>query len=261
MPIDIKLVTKLRELTGAGIGDCKTALEEADGDIDKGVEVLRKSGALKAAKKSERATNEGVISISRDGNKVAIVGLACETDFAARNEDFIKTVDEYSKKLLNLSIDEFKTFVEENIKNELVVRIGENLKLIAVDIIEGETVGAYLHSNKKVASVVVISGGTEELAVELAMQVTAMSPKYIKPEDVPAEEQEKEKEIYREQLKVEGKSEEMLEKIIPGKLNKYYQEVCLLKQAFVKDDKKSVEQYIKEQGEGIEVIKFSRYQI
>jgi len=261
MSIDTKLITQLREATGAGIGDCKEALEEAGSDLDKAVEILRKKGAVKAAKKSERATSEGVISFTKKGNKVAVAGLACETDFVSRNEDFIKTVDEFADKLMEIGEKDFKDWADEKIKNELIVKIGENLKLVASDIIEGDVVGVYLHSNKKVASVVVLSGGDEELAVDLAMQVTAMSPKYIKPEDVTSEEIEKEKEIYREQLKAEGKPEEMWEKIIPGKLNKYYQEVCLIKQAYIKEDKKSVEQLLKEKGENIEVVEFKRYQI
>ena len=142
-----------------------------------------------------------------------------------------------------------------------MVKLGENIQLSVADIIEGEVIGIYLHSNKKVAAVVVLNGGTQGLAAELAMQVTAMSPKYIKPEDIPVEEIAKEKEIYQEQLKAEGKPVGMWEKIIPGKLNKFYQEVCLIKQAYIKDDKISVENFIKQQGKEIEVVKFSRYQI
>jgi len=259
--IDTKLITKLRELTGAGIADCKAALEESDSDLDKAVEALRKKGVLKAAKKSDRATNEGVISIAQGDKKVATVGLACETDFVARTDDFIKTVDEFSVKLLEVGQGEFKNWAEEKIKNELVVKIGENIQLIDSEVVEGEVIGSYLHSNKKVAAVVVMSGGSQELANDLAMQVTAMSPQYLKPADVPAEEIEKEKEIYREQLKAENKPEAMRDKIIPGKLDKYYQSVCLLKQAFIKDDKITVEELIKQQSQGAEVIKFSRYQI
>lgn len=261
MSIDTKIIIKLRELTGAGVGDCKEALEEASGDLDKAVEVLRKKGAVKAAKKSERQTNEGVISFAKDHSKVAVVGLACETDFVSRNEDFIKTVDEFSQKLLEVGQAELKSWAESKIKDELVVKIGENIQLAVNDIIEGDVIGTYLHSNKKIASAVVLSEGDEELAVELAMQVAAMSPKYIQPEDIPAAEIEKEKEVYRAQLKTENKPEAMWEKIILGKLNKYYQEVCLVKQPFIKEDKKSVEQLVKEKGGNIKIIKFTRYQI
>ncbi len=261
MAIDTKLIIKLRELSGAGVGDCSAALEEANSDIDKAIEILRKKGAVKAAKKSERTTKEGVIAIAKDDSKVAIVGLACETDFVARNQDFIKAVDQMAQKLLTTPEDEFKSWAEDKIKNDLTIKIGENIKLLVAEIIKGELVGTYLHSNKKLAAVVVLSGGDGGLATDLAMQVTAMSPRYLKPEQISAEEIEKEKEIYQEQLKTEGKPEAMREKIILGKLNKYYQEVCLLKQVFIKDDKISIEDFIKKQGKEIEVVKFVRYQI
>ena len=259
--IDTQLITKLRKISGAGIADCKSALEEADSDIDKALEILRKKGSVKAAKKAERETSEGVIAIASEGNKLAIVGLACETDFVARNEYFVNAVNDFSKKLLEMGLDEFKPWAEAKIKDELIIKIGENIQLANADIMEGEVLGSYLHSNKKIASVVVLSGGSQELATDLAMQVTAMSPQYVKPEDVPADEIEKEKEIYKEQLKTEGKPEEMWDKIIPGKLNKYYGEVCLIKQAFIKDDKMKVEELVKQAGDGVQVIKFSRYSV
>lgn len=258
MAIDTKLITKLRELTGAGMVDCKAALKEADNDIDKAVEILRKKGVMKAAKKLDRTTKEGVIAITQEGNKAAIVGLACETDFVARNDDFIKTVEEFTQKLLETGEDEFRSWAEARIKNELIVKIGENIQLAFFKVIEGEAIGTYLHSNKKIAAAVILSQEDKELAVDLAMQVAAMSPKYLKPEDVLAEELEKEKEIYREQLKDEGKPENVLDKIIEGKLSKYYQEVCLLKQPFIKDDKINIEELINEK---VEVIEFIRYQI
>ncbi|MBI3290832.1 elongation factor Ts [Candidatus Falkowbacteria bacterium] len=261
MSIDIKLITKLRELTGAGIADCKSALEESGGDIDKAIEALRKKGALKAAKKSERATNEGVIAIRQEGNKAAVVGVAAETDFVARNEDFIKAIDEFAQKLSAVGEEDFRSWAEEKIRNELIVKLGENIQLVIAEILEGGVVGIYLHSNKKLGAAVILNGGNVKLASELAMQVTAMAPIYIKPEDVPTEELEKETEIYRERLKAEGKPEEMWDKIIAGKLEKYYQEVCLLNQAFIKDDKLSIEQLIKQSGDNVSVVKFSRYAI
>jgi len=261
MTIGTNLIVKLRELTGAGVGDCKVALEEAAGDLDKATEILRKKGAIKAAKKSDRATNEGVIAIAKSGNKASVVGIACETDFVARNEDFIKTVNDFADKLLNTNENDFRQWADDRIKNELVVKIGENIQLAAAEVVEGEVIGTYLHSNKKIASVVILSGGNEELATDLAMQVAAMSPKYIKPEDVDSKELEKEKEIYAEQLKAEGKPEAMLEKIIAGKISKYYQEVCLIKQSFIKDDKIPVEDFVKRAGDGIKIVDFRRYQI
>lgn len=259
--IDSKLVMQLREQTGAGVLDAKKALEETGGDLEKAKDILRKKGAVKAANKAERLTKEGLIVMARQGNKVAVVSLACETDFVARNADFIKTAEEFAQALLTKGVSEFKGCAEAKIKNELVVKIGENIQLGAFDIVEGAVLGNYLHSNKKVAAVVVLSGGTGELAGELAMQVAAMSPKYIAPSDVPADVLEKEKSVYREQLKGEGKPENIMEKILEGKLAKYYEEVCLLKQKFIKDEDLTIEALIKKSGDNVKVEKFVRYSI
>jgi elongation factor Ts len=260
MAIDTQVISKLRDLTGAGIADCKAALEETNNDMDKAVEVLRKKGVMKAAKKAERATKEGVIVLAQNQKQVAVVGLACETDFVARNEDFIKTVDSYAQELLNSSdVAGFKQSIETKIKNDLVVKIGENIQLGPCELINGEILGTYLHLNKKVAAVVVLAEGNVELANELAMQVAAMSPKYLEPKDVDPAELQKEKEIYREQLRNEKKPESIWDKIIEGKINKYYQDVCLVKQVYIKDDKLTIEQFVKNQNG--KIIKFYRFQI
>ncbi|HLC89493.1 MAG TPA: translation elongation factor Ts [Patescibacteria group bacterium] len=265
MSFDTQLITQLREMTGAGIADCKMALEEANSDLEKAIAILRQKGSVKAAKKAERATNEGVIAMAKDKDKVALVGLACETDFVSQNSDFVATVNDFAQKLLTIELAEFEKIAQEKIQNELIVKIGENIKLAFAEVITGELIGVYLHSNKKLASALVLSGGNSELASVLAMQITAMSPKYVAPENIPPAEIEKEKAIYREQLKNEGKNEAMWDKIIPGKLNKYYAEVCLLNQPFIKDDKMIVGDLIKQtaktMGEEIKVEKFTRYQI
>jgi len=142
--------------------------------------------------------------------------------------------------------DSFKEWAEQEIKNNLIVKIGENIQLNNFDIIEGEVIASYLHLNSKVAAVVVLEGGNKEQAKEVAMQVVAMNPKYVEPEDVPSEEVDKEKEIYREQLRNENKPEAMIEKILEGKVNKYYSEVCLIKQPYIKEDKISIEKYLSE---------------
>ena len=195
MTIDLKIITQLRNQTGAGIADCKSALEEAKGDINQAIEILRKKGEIKAAKKADRATSEGVVAIAKADNKAAAVVLTCETDFVSRNENFISAASEYAQELLKMGEAEFKTWAEDNIKKDLVLKIGENINLGDFGIVEGETLGVYIHSNKKTAAVVSLAGGNEELANVLAMQIVAMSPKCLKPEDLPAEELEKEKEI------------------------------------------------------------------
>jgi elongation factor Ts len=257
---DTKMIVKLRESTGAGMVDCQTALTEANGDFDKAVDILRKKGEAKAAKKADRETKEGLISISKDGSKVAVVSVACETDFVARNEDFIKVIKEFSDKLLTAPVEEFKVWADARIKNELVVKIGENIKLVEARVYDNEPViGYYLHSNRKNAAVVVLSAGTEEMAVNVGMQIVAMSPEYLKPEDVPVEVLNKEKEIYAEQLKKEGKPENIIEKIMAGKLSKYYEDVCLTKQLYIKDDKMTVEKYLETTAPGATIVKFDKF--
>lgn len=253
---NLELVKEIRQLTGAGMSDVNKALRETDGDKDKAIEALRKKGQQMAAKKSDRETSEGVIAFAKEAGKVAMVGLRCETDFVARNEDFIAATQELADKLLELGNDEFSTWADGHIKNELVVKIGENLQLADFAVFEGEVVGSYLHSNNKVASVVVLKGGSEELANDVAMHAAAMSPRYLNPEDVEEDVLAKEKEIYAEQLKAEGKPENIIEKIMEGKVAKFYTEVCLTKQAFVKDDKKSIEELVKGADASIENFKY-----
>jgi len=255
--MSLELIKKIREATGAGIQDVKKALDEASGDENKAVEILRKSGQKIAAKKAERSTNEGVIAIAREGSKIAVAALACETDFVARNDNFIAAADSFAKKLLVEGEAGFKDWAEEEIKKDLIVKIGENINLTDFAVFEGEVMDSYLHSNNKIASVVILEGGTEEQAREVAMHVAAMSPSYLKPEDVPAQEIDKEKEIYKEQLSKEGKPAEMMEKILEGKVQKFYTEVCLIKQPFIKDDKMSVEKFLGE----VKIKEFRRFSL
>lgn len=252
---NLEQIKKLRELTGAGMMECKNSLDESGGDIDKAIEVLRKKGALKAAKKAQREAKEGSvdIAISSDHKNGSIVQVNCETDFVARNPGFVSFVKELAEAgLRNGAREEF-----EKKKDDLVLKLGENITFGNAEVLTGGYVAGYLHSNKKVASLVVFNKEVnEEIAHEVAMQIVAASPVYIKCEDVPAEVLEHEKEIYREQLKNEGKPENMIEKILFGKLAKFYEEVCLLKQPFIKEEKKRVEQLLPE---GAEVTKFVRF--
>ncbi len=259
--MDLSQIKQLRDTTGAPMNDCQAALTESNGDMEKAIEILRKKGQKMADKKSSRVAKEGVISITKKDKKVAIVSLNCETDFVARNQDFINVVQEFADKLIDSKIEDFEIWANDKIKNELIVKIGENLQLGKCDIVEGSVIGHYLHSNKKIATIVVLSAGNEELAKDIAMHITAMSPQYLSPEDVPAEILEKEKEIYKEQLKTEGKPENIIENILNGKVEKFYKENCLTKQAFIKDDKISIEQLLKNSGENIKIEKFTRYSL
>lgn len=252
--MSLELIKKIREITGAGISDVKKALDEAGGAEDKAIEILRKSGAKAAAKKAERATKEGVIAFAEDGGKLAVVALACETDFVARTEDFMLAVKTMAENLLAEGKDGFADKTNKFIQDELIVKIGENLQLASFDIFSGPIIGKYLHSNNKIAAVAVLKSGSQEVANDIALHAAAMAPRYLRAEDVPADEVAKEKEIYTEQLKNEGKPAEMLEKILPGKLQKFYSEVCLLNQPYVKDDKMTIEQYLKNNNAEIETF-------
>lgn len=238
--------------------ECKEALEEAGNDLDKSLEVLRKKGVVKAARKADRKTGEGLIEVAAnsDHTQAALVQVQCETDFVAKNEAFSNFVKDLASKVL-FGGDAEQTFSQQ--KAGLVLKLGENITFGKAELIGGAYISTYLHSNRKLASAVVFSEGLpEELAHDFAMQVAATNPLYVKPEDVPEDVLEQEKEIYREQLKKEGKPIELVEKILIGKLNKYYEEMCLLKQPFIKEEKKRVEVLLPQ---GIEIIKFVRYSL
>lgn len=264
MPIDTKTLLELRKITGAGINDCQMALKESNNDIDRAIEMLRKKGALKAAKKAERATKEGVIGIgiSNDRTTGVMVQLNCETDFVARNDEFISYADNLVKKAFE-GKDIQRKF--ENCKKDIVLKIGENITLENFKKIQGKYIESYLHSNKKVGVLVEFNRIVDkDLAHNIAMHIAAANPSYIKPEDVPSDILEKEKEIYRDQIKNEKKPEAIAEKIILGKLQKFYEEVCLYSQKFVKDDSMSVKKYIDWQSRGkepVEVISFMRLKV
>jgi len=253
----VEQIKQLRERTGAGMTDCQKALVEANDDFNVAIEVLRKKGLEKAGKKAERTTKEGVVALAIAPDKIAVVTLACETDFVARTPEFVAAVQGLADELLTMPAEAFAAVADTKIKNELIVKVGENMQLGAHGVTTGKVLGSYLHSNRKVAAVVALDGGTSELAADIAMHVTAMSPKYLNPEDVPAAELEKEKEIYRAQLKGEGKPDEIIEKALGGKVNKFYAEACLLKQQFIKDEDKTIEQLLN----GVKITSFARYQV
>jgi len=229
----------------------KKALDEAGGDIEKAIEILRKKGIAKAAKRSERDAAEGIIvvDVNNDKTEAYAVELNSETDFVARNEKFqelAKQILEVVKNNKPASEEELlkaklnDSTVEENISNLSGV-IGEKLALGRFSVISGQTVASYSHLGGKIGVLVAIDQpGKDELASDIAMHVAAANPRYLKSEDVPSAETDKEKEVYREQLIKEGKPENMIDNIMQGKIKKYYSEVCLLDQEYIKDDKKKV---------------------
>jgi len=268
MNFSMELLKDLRDKTGAGMVDCKNALEEAGGELNKAVEILRKKGIAKAAKRGDREAKEGVIKIlvNDDQKKGFILEISAETDFVVRSEKFqtfanhaISAMKENSldnlNDLLNFKLSEFS--VKETLENLSGV-IGEKMELKGADSLSSDgAVAGYSHMNGRIGVLVAIDKEDNELARELAMQIAASNPRYISPEDVEETEIAKEKEIYHEQLKMEGKAEEMIEKIMGGKLNKFYDEVCLVKQECIKDDKKKVENILN----GAKIIKFIRYSL
>lgn len=243
MNISATAIASLRARTGVSISACKEALEEAAGDEEKAIELLRKRGLSQAAKKAARDQAEGLAFIAEDASKIAIVLLRCETDFVARDDNFQNTGKTIADTLLNQGEAAAKAKAEEMVP-ELVQKLGENITLGEMHLIEGATLGSYLHSNAKIAVGIALEGGSKEHARDAAMHAAAASPKVISPEEITEESVEKEKEIWREQLKTEGKPEAMFDKIMLGKEKKFREESALLKQAFVKDPSKTVEQYL-----------------
>ena len=239
--ISAATVKELRDRTGVGMMACKKALVESGGDVSGAIEILRKRGEAKAGEKAGRSTGEGIIVVK---GRVA-VRLLCETDFVARNEEFGAFANELLDKAVSDGSDGAEALFEK-VKADKIQAIGENIVFGGVDVLDGgDVVGSYVHSNGKLGAIVALDGGGEEQAKDLAMHVVAMNPSVANPEDVPAEEIEKEREIYREQLKNEGKPDQIIEKIIEGKVKKFCAERALVSQAFVKDPSVTVSDYLK----------------
>lgn len=253
-------------MTGAGMVDCQKALQEANQDLEKAVEILRKKGIAKAAKRLGRDANEGVIKVGLSDAKDAayIVEVNSETDFVARNEKFQAFADQIFalvktqspsavEDLLKLSLN--GTTVQESL-DHLSGTTGEKMGIKRLDKVEGASLAAYSHLGGRLGVLVALDKpGQEALAMDVAMQVAAANPKYILPSEVAADEMAKEKEIYKEQLLKEGKPAEMVDKIVDGKMGKYYSEVCLTEQEYIKDDKKKVKDMLGD----AKVIRFVRF--
>lgn len=255
MAVSIEQVKKLRETTGVSMMACKGALEETGGDFEKAVDLLRKKGESKAADRAGRSTGQGAVVVKSQGGKTAMVQLLCETDFVARGEDFLKLGEILADKLLKGEIKAEDRDMPE--VKDAVLRLGENVQIGNMCLVEGENVGEYVHSNKKIGVLVSMKGGNKELARDVAMHIAATNPQFISPSEVSMDLIEREKGIWADQLKNEGKPAEIVEKIMLGKEKKFREENALLTQAFVKDAEKTVEQLVK--GGGAEVEKFFRF--
>lgn len=265
-------VNKLRKMTGAGMMDCKKALVEAEGDFDKATQIIREKGMALASKRADRETSEGVVlaKTNADNTKGALIALNCETDFVAKNEAFVAFANTILDKAIANSpanIDELKNIDLEGltIADKIVEQtgvIGEKLELAFFDKVEAEQVAAYIHSDKKLATLVGLTKSVDEqVGKDVAMQVAAMDPVAVNQDEVAPEVIEKELEIGRNQALAEGKPAEMVDKIAQGKLNKFFKESTLLNQAFIKENKMSVQQYLQSADKDLTVTEFKRFSI
>jgi elongation factor Ts len=266
-------VAKLRRLTGAGMMDCKKALEEAAGDFEKGQELIRKRGQAIANKRADREATEGVVlaKTTADGKKGMMIALNCETDFVAKNADFIALANQILNAALKANpadLEGLKNIVIDGKKiTELITEksgiTGEKFELSFFDKIEGSAVQAYIHAGNKLATLVAFSkaGFDAQVYKDVVMQVAAMNPVSVDKDDVPAKILAQEMEIARDQARREGKPENMLEKIAQGKLNKFFKESTLMNQEFIKDNKLTVRQYLETNNKELKATGFLRYSL
>lgn len=281
--ITAQSVKELREKTGAGMMDCKKALTESQGDMEKAIEILREKGLAAAAKKAGRVAAEGIVKtyISEDKKSAGIVELNCETDFVAANEEFVSFANRLAEMASTTSTTTLEGFVAEKFDAEntvsealtaLIAKLGENMTVRRFEkfAVANGVVESYIHGGGRIGVVVELGCDADntavlsEVAKDVCMQVAAANPTFLSREDVDTDSLEKEKEIYRVQALNEGKPENIVEKMVMGRIQKYYKEVCLLDQAWVKDGDKSISKYLqeksKEVGSPITINKFVRFE-
>ena len=268
--ITANMVKELRESTGAGMLDCKKALTETKGNMEEAINWLREKGISKAAKKQARIAAEGLAKTIVEGNKAVIVEVNSETDFVAKNPEFTGLVEMIAKAILNSNVktveEAMKLEVEGNTIENIIVNktatIGEKLSFRRFELIEKEdnqVFGTYSHMGGKIVTLTILEGKDEEVAKDIAMQVAAMRPLYLDKESVPTERVEKEREILTEQAENEGLDQNKLPMIVNGRLGKFFEEVCLLDQGFVKENKMKVSKYV--ESKNMKVLSFVRYEV
>ncbi|HEH1080122.1 TPA: elongation factor Ts [Staphylococcus aureus] len=270
--ISAKLVKELRKKTGAGMMDCKKALTETDGDIDKAIDYLREKGIAKAAKKADRIAAEGLVHVETKGNDAVIVEINSETDFVARNEGFQELVKEIANQVLDTKAETVEALMETTLPNgksvderikEVISTIGEKLSVRRFAIrtkTDNDAFGAYLHMGGRIGVLTVVEGSTdEEAARDVAMHIAAINPKYVSSEQVSEEEINHEREVLKQQALNEGKPENIVEKMVEGRLRKYLQEICAVDQDFVKNPDVTVEAFLKTKGG--KLVDFVRYEV
>jgi elongation factor Ts len=268
--VNASMVKELREVSGAGMLDCKKALEATDGNIDEAVNWLREKGISKAAKKASRIAAEGLAYAKVNDNKAVIVEINSETDFVAKNEEFKKLVEFVASALISSDVKELSDALEIDVdgkKMEEVIAeksgvIGEKLTLRRFEVItkeDNQVFGTYSHMGGKIVTVVVLDGEDMELAKDIAMQAAAMRPLYLDRDEVPSEKVEKEREILMEQAENEGLDSNKLPMIVNGRLNKFFEEVCLVDQSFIKENKMKVSKYV--ESKKSKIVSFVRYEV
>lgn len=270
MNISASMVRDLREASGAGMMDCKKALSECNGDMEAAMDYLREKGIAKAEKKGSRIAAEGLANIYVDGNKAVILEVNSETDFVSKNEEFTSMIDIIGNAILKSNIttleEALQISVEEGTINDLIVaktaKIGEKLSLRRMEVVEksdDEVFGSYLHMGGKIAVLSVLKGANESVAKDVSMQSAAMKPSYVFISDVPEDVVKRERDVLKEQAMNEGKPADIAEKMVEGRLNKFFKEICLVEQAFIKDGDISVSTYVKNNGG--EIKSMVRYEV
>ncbi len=266
--MNTSLIKELRDLSGAGLMDCKKALEASNNNIDEAIDYLRKKGISKAAKKADRVAAEGLSTVVIDGNNASIVEVNCETDFVAKNEKFVNLVNKIAELIVKNDVktmeEAMSLSTEEGTLNDTIVNftatIGEKIsfrRFARLSKTDSQNFGSYIHMGGRIAVLTLLEGADEETAKDVSMHAAAMRPSYVKREDVPAEEVERETSVLKEQAMNEGKPAEIAEKMVNGRINKFYKEICLEEQDFVKDSDMTVGAFVKSKnGSIVNMVRF-----
>ena len=268
--VSASMVKELRETSGAGMLDCKKALEATNGNMEEAINWLREKGISKAAKKSSRIAAEGLAYAKIEGNKAVIIEVNSETDFVAKNEEFQNLVSTIANTIINSDVTTMDSALElevdgtklSDLITSRIATIGEKLSFRRFEVLtkeDNQVFGSYSHMGGKIVSLALLEGNDEELAKDIAMQIAAMKPSYLNRDEVPEERVEKEREILTEQAENEGLDANKLPMIVNGRLNKFYEEICLVDQGFIKENKMKVGKYV--ESKNSKIVKFVRYEV
>lgn len=252
--ITTEQVKELRDQTGVSVMQCRKALEEANGDMEKALIILRKKGSEVAEKKSDRSANDGRIVIKQDGKKAVALTLYCETDFVAQNADFVTLAEKLVETAWNEGAEKAKE-VAPALISDVVLKIGENIQLGAIDTFEGDTIGSYTHFNGKNAALVVLDGGTAEAAKDIAMHVSAMKPAFLSADEITQEQKDAVIDVLKKEVEESDKPEDIKAKMMEGKISAYFKEQTLLDQPFFKQPEHTIGAYAQKSGGTLKAFK------